>query len=295
MFVVTTPSGNIGRQVVQQLLDRDQPVRVVVRDPDRLSPAVRERVEVVAGSHAEPDVITEACAGADAVFWLVPPDHRVDDLRRYYLDFTRPAVDAFGKQGVARVVGVSALGRGTPWERTAGHVTAALAMDDLIAAGGTPYRALANPSFMENTLRQLPSIIGQGVLSSVLAPDRRVPTCSTDDIATVATRLLLDDGWTGHGEVPVLGPEDLSGTDQARIISEVLDRPVRYVSVPADEFEATLLSHGMSAAAAAGMREMAVAKNAGLDNGVPRTPENSTPTTFRDWCERVLKPAADAR
>jgi hypothetical protein len=34
-----------------------------------------------------------------------------------------------------------------------------------------------------------------------------------------------------------------------------------------------------------------LAKGAGLGNGVPRTPENSTPTTFREWCERVLKPA----
>jgi len=33
------------------------------------------------------------------------------------------------------------------------------------------------------------------------------------------------------------------------------------------------------------------AKNQGLDNGVQRTPENSTPTSFRQWCEEVVKPA----
>ncbi len=292
MFVVTAPTGNIGRHVVQNLLDRDLPVRVVARDPSRLPAATRARVDVVTGSHSDPEVLTEACAGAGAVFWLVPPQHRVSDLERFYLDFTRPATEVFVKQGVARVVGVSALGRGTPWERNAGHVSAALAMDDLIAASGVPYRALANPSFMENLLGQLPSITGRGVISSPISADRRLPTCTTGDIAVVATRLLLDDGWTGHGEVPVLGPEDLSGDDQARIISEVLGRPVRYQQVAADEFRATLVTHGMSEAAARGMTEMMLAKDAGLDNGVPRTPENSTPTTFRSWCERVLKPAA---
>jgi hypothetical protein len=30
---------------------------------------------------------------------------------------------------------------------------------------------------------------------------------------------------------------------------------------------------------------------AGLDNAVRRTSENSTPTSFREWCEEVLKPA----
>ncbi|GAA4601167.1 uncharacterized protein YbjT (DUF2867 family) [Actinoplanes octamycinicus] len=292
MFVVTAATGNIGSHVVQNLLDRDAPVRVVVRDPSRLPATIRDRVDVVTGSHADPEVITEACAGADAVLWLVPPDQQVTDLRRYYLDFTRPAVGAFGKQGVARVVGVSALGRGTPWEHDAGHVTAALAMDDLIAASGVPYRALANPSFMENFLGQLPSIVHRGVIASVVAPDRRLPTCATADIAAVATRLLLDDGWTGHGEVPVLGPEDLSGADQARILSEVLGRPVAYRQTPPDEFEATLRTYGMSAEVARNMRQMMVAKDAGLDNAVRRTPETSTPTTFRDWCERVLKPAA---
>jgi hypothetical protein len=34
-----------------------------------------------------------------------------------------------------------------------------------------------------------------------------------------------------------------------------------------------------------------VAKNEGLDNQEPRTPESTTPTSFRQWCEEELKPA----
>jgi hypothetical protein len=45
---------------------------------------------------------------------------------------------------------------------------------------------------------------------------------------------------------------------------------------------------------AQGMTDMAWAKNDGLDSGVPRTPENATPTSFRQWCEQVLKPAVAA-
>jgi len=47
----------------------------------------------------------------------------------------------------------------------------------------------------------------------------------------------------------------------------------------------------MSDAMAQGYADMAWAKNEGLDNGVQRTPENSTPTSFRQWCEEALKPA----
>ena len=33
------------------------------------------------------------------------------------------------------------------------------------------------------------------------------------------------------------------------------------------------------------------AKDEGLDDGVPRTLQTASPTTFRQWCEEVLKPA----
>ena len=42
---------------------------------------------------------------------------------------------------------------------------------------------------------------------------------------------------------------------------------------------------------AQGLLDMALAKNEGLDNAEPRTPQSSTPTTFRQWCVEVLKPA----
>jgi hypothetical protein len=42
---------------------------------------------------------------------------------------------------------------------------------------------------------------------------------------------------------------------------------------------------------ARGMLDIAVAKDNGLDNAEPRTPQSTTPTSFRQWCEDVLKPA----
>jgi hypothetical protein len=47
----------------------------------------------------------------------------------------------------------------------------------------------------------------------------------------------------------------------------------------------------MPKAMAQGMTDMAAAKNEGLDNAEPRNPENTTPTSFRQWCAEVLKPA----
>jgi uncharacterized protein YbjT (DUF2867 family) len=289
MLVITSPTGQIGRQVLDRVLDHGEPIRVIARDPGRLPTRVRESVEVVQGSHADPDVVDHAFAGADAVFWLVPSDPRATSLEAAYPEFTRPACDAFKNQEVERVVGISAFGRGVT--DNAGHVSASLAMDDLIASTGVSYRALIMPSFMDNLLWQIEAMKNQGAFFSPLCADRKVPACATRDIASVAATLLLDSNWSGVDSVPVLGPEDLSLNDMAQIISEVLGRPIRCQRIPFDAYKAQFRDQGMSEAMAQGMVDMMQAKNAGLDNTEPRTPQASTPTSFRQWCQEVLKPA----
>lgn len=289
MIVVTTPTGQIGRQLVDRLLTSGKSLRLIARDPNRLDPGVRERVEVVQGSHSDADVVDKAFAGADTVFWLPVANFQAESLDAAYLDFTRPACTALKTHGVTRVVGISAVGRG--FTTNAGYVTASLAMDDMIAATGVHHRALTMPSFMDNMLRQAESIKDQGVFFGTEDPDRKAPTCATRDIAAAAAKLLIDDTWTGTGSVSVLGPEDLTLNEQAEIMSEVLARPVRYQQIPVEDYRANLLANGFSEAMAAGMVDMMVAKNNGLDNIEPRTPESSSPTTFREWCQDVLKPA----
>jgi hypothetical protein len=74
-------------------------------------------------------------------------------------------------------------------------------------------------------------------------------------------------------------------------MSEVVQKPVRHEQIPADVHKSIFIELGMSEAMTQGMVDMASAKNNGLDNAEPRTPENTTPTSFRHWFETVLKPA----
>jgi uncharacterized protein YbjT (DUF2867 family) len=291
MIIITTPTGQIGSQVLENLLDTGEALRVIVRDASDLSPQARERVEVVEGSHGDPQVTSAAFADVDAVFWLCPPEPMAESVEDAFVGFTRPAADAFRREGVKRVVGVSALGGGTPLAEHAGYVTGSLHMDDLIAATGVSYRAVTNPSFMDNILRQADAIKNQGMFFSPISGDRKLPSVATRDIAAAATRLLLDQSWSGVEEVPVLGPEDLSFDDMAEIISEVLGTEVRFQRIPFQAYKDRFVDFGMSEAMAQGMTDMAAAKNQGLDNAGKRTPENSTPTSFRHWCEQALKPA----
>jgi uncharacterized protein YbjT (DUF2867 family) len=291
MIVVTAPTGTIGRQVLNNLLVGDERIRVIVRDPSRLSPQTRARVEVVQGSHADIQVVNRAFAGADALFWLVPADPRAESVEAAYVDFARPACDAIKSRGIRRVVDITALGRGLPIAQHAGYVTASLAMNDLVKSTGVSYRALTMPSFMDNIIRQLESIKNKGMFFSPISGNRKLPACATRDIAAVAAKLLLDSSWSGQEDLAVLGPEDLSFNDMAQIMSEVLGKPIRFQQISFEAYKARFIEVGMSEAMAQGLTDMAIAKNIGLDNAEPRTPENTTPTSFRQWCEEVLKPA----
>ncbi|MFE3177787.1 NAD(P)H-binding protein [Amycolatopsis sp. NPDC059090] len=295
MIVVTAPTGNIGSRVLAEVADGSRPVRAIIRDPAKLPDDLRERVEVHQGSHSDPEVLARAFDGADTVFWLVPPDRQAASADEAYSGFARPAVEAIRTHGVRRVVSVSALGRGTAFGERAGHVTATLAMDDLIADTGVAFRALANPTFMDNLLRQTAVIKEQGTFYDILPPDYAAPTACTRDIAAVASRLLIDPLWTGREEVPILGPEDLSLNQEAEIMSDVLGISVKYQQVPVPALGEQVRASGHSEAMTQSMMDMMTAKLNHLDEGVVRTPRHAveTPTTFRQWCEEVLKPAVD--
>ncbi len=289
MIVVTTPTGNIGSQLIPHLLAAGEPVRVIVRDPAKLAPEVQGKIEVVQGSTDDESVLSRAFAGAESLFWLVPPSFQDNGDAEYYLRFTRPACRAIQSQDVKRVVAVSGLGRGIAAD--AGPVTAAFAMEAEIEKTGVDFRALWCPGFMENTLSQLEPLKHQGIFFGAFPPDLKTPFVATRDIAASAAKLLLDKSWTGQGGLAVLGPENLSLNDMAAIMTEVLGKPVRFQQIPGEALKAQLIQHGANEVLAQGLVNMYAAKADGLDNAEPRTAENTTPTAFRQWCEEVLKPA----
>jgi uncharacterized protein YbjT (DUF2867 family) len=289
MILVVTPTGFIGSKLLPLLLGAGEAVRVIARDPERLAPEIRSRVEVVQGGSDEEGVLERALRGVESVFHVVPPNASVPDVASYYLRFTHPVIAAMRRSGVSRVVTISGVGRRSPLK--AGIVSAALAKDIALEEAGLDVRALWCPSFMENMLRSVESIRTQGLFFDTRRADLRVPFVATQDIARSAARLLQDRSWRGPGGLAVLGPEDISLQDIAQITTEVLGREVRYQRVPTEAYQSQLLKYGASENFANGMIEMFNAKDQGIDSTEARTTENTTPTTYRDWCIEHLAPA----
>lgn len=288
MILVTTPTGRIGGQVLARLLERAEAVRVIVRDPARLAPAIRQRVEVVAGSHDDARVLDESLSGVDALFWLVPPGVTAASAEEHYLGFVRPAADAIRRHGVAHVVGVSSAGHG--WPERAGLLSAAFAMDAELARSGAAYRALSPPFFMENLLGQAAAIREHGALSLPNTADRPLATVATRDVADAAAALLADRSWSGQANLPLFGPDRLSPNEMAGVISEVLGRTVRFRQSTLADVASALAARGAGPIVVRDVTEMIAAGNAGIYEADWKAAQVG-PTDFRTWCREVLRPA----
>ncbi len=289
MIVVTTPTGNIGRHVVRHLLDAGEALRLIVRDPSRLTQDVRDRVEVVEGSHGDATVVDRAFSDSQAVFWLCPPAPSPTPAAAT-VDFARPGAEAMRRHGVTHIVAATTLGRDTSWQERAGNATGSIHMVDLLRTTGAAVRGLALPAFMDNALHQV-GAIRQGKMLGPIAPDKKLPHTAARDTGAAAAGLLINRSWTGQEDVPVLGPEELSYADLAVIVSEVAGHEVRYEHQTYEAYKDAAVARGLTDAFAQGFVDMLRAKEEGMDNVASRGTAIIGATSFHQWAEEELRPA----
>jgi uncharacterized protein YbjT (DUF2867 family) len=288
-ILVTTPTGNIGRIVVQELLAPEFSVRVVVRDPERLPEEVRAQLEVIHGSMDDAATLRRALDGAEALFFCVPAESNLEtNLREHYERFACATAEAIREAKTPRVVTISAVGKGRA--RAAGPISELHTMEDILNGSGAAIRHLRCGAFMESFLGQAQSIAERGVISHPMPGHVAIPMVAGADVADVALRWLVRRDWNGIASVAVHGPEDLSFNQAAAVIERVLERPVRYQEVAANAFVQTLVSRGASTEYAQSLVAMFTELAQGIARAEPRTTETTTPTTLGNWVSAELLP-----
>ncbi|ARV59628.1 hypothetical protein BZZ01_14195 [Nostocales cyanobacterium HT-58-2] len=289
-IVVTTPTGNIGRHVVRELMNAGKSIRVIVRNPNKLGADVRAYAKIVQGSIDDAAILTEALNGAEALFWCVPQSNTQENVLEYYLHFARAAATAIQQTGTPRIVAVSSGGKGIA--KNAGPISALHAIDDVLDATGAAIKYLRCGHFMDNLLWQVEPIVQQGVFFYPLPSDFPIPMVATCDIGAMAVRWLIHQDWLGQSGIGVHGPEDFSLNQVAETLSKAFSKPVRFQPVPPKAYYESILSHGSSPAFAQSLVDMFAAVAEGIYRAEPRTLDTTTPTTLRQWVENVMLPVA---
>jgi uncharacterized protein YbjT (DUF2867 family) len=143
MILVTGGTGFVGQEVVRKLVALNQPVRALVRHPERKNPFAQLRgVEVVQGDVLKPETLAAAMVGVQAVIHLVgiiTETSRVT-YEQAHTEATRNVLAAAKGAGVGRWVQMSAIGT-RPHARSRYHLTK-WAAEELVRTSGLDWTIL---------------------------------------------------------------------------------------------------------------------------------------------------------
>ncbi|OAN35186.1 SDR family oxidoreductase [Microbacterium sp. H83] len=250
--LITGATGNLGRLVIQSLLERGAEPGSIVAGARDLSKASDLGVRSVRVDYTDPASLAAALVDVDSV--LLISGSEVGQRAAQH----QAVIDAAKAAGVTKFVYTSA-----PKATTSDLVLAPehKATEEAIAAAGLPAVILRNNWYTENYAADVARGAETGVLAAG-AGDGRVASASRKDFAEAAAVVLLEDGHIG--QVYELGG-DVAWTydDLAAAIGEVSGRDVDYRRLTADEQLAALQSAGLDE----GTAGFVVALDAGIAAG----------------------------
>ena len=292
MYVILGATGNTGKVVAETLLDSGQKVRVVGRSKARL-----DGFTILGGDAFEANLkdsasLTKAFNGAQAVYALVPPDPASTDYRAEQDATSNSIANALEAAGVTHVVALSSFGADKT-DKT-GPVAGLHAMEGRFSQIPKLNALFLRPGyFMENLLAQVGIIKSFGMMAGPVRADVALPMIATYDIATAASDALAKLGFADHQTRELLGHKDLTYAQMAAIIGAAIGMPnLTYVQLPNEQVIQAMTQMGMSKNMATLICEMSDALNSGHMRPLePRSPANTTPTTFEEFVEEVFVPA----
>jgi uncharacterized protein YbjT (DUF2867 family) len=285
MYVVTGATGNTGSIVADALLAAGNKVRVVGRDAVRLQRFVREGAEAFTGNMSDAAALTKAFSGARAAYLMLPPVKSREDQERQ----SDAIAKAVKESGLRFAVHLSSYGAHVP-EGTGPVAGLHCSEQKLNSISGLNLLHLRAAYFMENNLAASSMIQGMGIFGHALLPDLKLPMIATRDVGDYAAQRLLHLDFSGKQTRELLGERDLSMTEATAVIARRIGKPdLRYEQLPYDHVQQALTKMGIPPKTAALYIEMYKAINEGvLAAQGPRSPENTTPTSFEQFVEDVF-------
>ena len=219
-ILVTGATGTVGSEVADDLRDRDDHVRVAVRDPDTREARFGDHDEVVTSDFERPETWGTTLADVDAVFLVRPPAVGLARLREF--------LNAAARVGVEHVVLLSLLGARrlpmTPHRRLERHI-------EDTAMAYTFLRA----SFLMRTLveNHREDIVEH---DEIFVPAGGGTTSFVDARDVGAAAVALAEGGHEDRAYDVTGAEALDYVEVADAFTDVLGRPIAYPDPSIPEF-----------------------------------------------------------
>ncbi|HEV7755565.1 MAG TPA: SDR family oxidoreductase [Mycobacteriales bacterium] len=253
-IVVTGATGQLGRLVVESLLDRGVPAAEIVaagRSTDKIADLADRGVRVRRIDFTDPATLAEAFAGADRV--LLVSSSEVGRRAEQH----RNAIDAAREAGVTLLAYTSiAQAETTTMLLAAEHQ----ATETYLRESGVPFTLLRNGWYLENYTAQLPVALEHGAILGS-AGEGRVSAATRADYAAAAAAVLTGEGHEGKA-YELGGDHSFTLPELAAEITRQTGTEVAYRDLPVEEYTQVLVGVGLP--------EQAAAVFADSDRGIAR-------------------------
>jgi uncharacterized protein YbjT (DUF2867 family) len=262
---------------------------LIARYPARIDRTISERADVIEADLSDADAVVRATRDADALLWVAPwiADPMADPVA-WYARLGANAARAVTENRIGRTVFLSSIG--AEMRSGAGEIDGLARTEELLDATGATVLYLRGGYFFTNLLGELDSIRA-GVLRLPMALDYAQPWVDPRDIGEIAAARLLSAGWSGRHVQAVHGPEDLTLSRVAEIISEVTGHRVRAETISPDTLRESLRSAGFGARQVERIAGMSAVTREEFVPEDRRSILTTTPTTLAAWAYVHLRPA----
>ncbi|KAA3666059.1 SDR family oxidoreductase [Pectobacterium carotovorum] len=236
MIAITGASGQLGRLVIKQLLEKVPASDIValVRDVNKVADLSAKGVQVKAADYNQPEALASALQGVDKV--LLISSSEVGQRAAQH----RNVIEAAVKAGVKLVAYTSLLHADkSPLALAAEHQQT----EALLKASGLPHVLLRNGWYTENYAASIPAALEHGVFIGS-AGEGKITSATREDFAAAAVAVLTQEGQAGK-VYELAGDEPYTLAELAAEISKQSGKNIGYQNLSEAEFTAALVSAGL--------------------------------------------------
>jgi NAD(P)H dehydrogenase (quinone) len=242
-YVVAGATGHVGSAVAQALLDSGRKVRVIARDPHKAERWKKRGAHVGQVDLSNVHDLLNGLRGTEAAFLLLPPfPPNTTGVRGKAKKIIDALVHAISGTDVKHVVFLSSVG--AQHADGTGPVVLLHDAEQELRTVKTPVTFLRPCFFTENWAPALPDA-KEGLLNTFLPAELKWDHISTHDVGQTAARLVLEHP-KAHRVVELVGPEEVSPADVARVLSKLLETEVEPLEEPLDQVAEAFTGMGFS-------------------------------------------------
>ncbi|MFF7484046.1 SDR family oxidoreductase [Streptomyces luteogriseus] len=234
-IVVTGATGQLGRHVVEQLLEKVPAgqITAVVRNAEKAADLADRGVKIALADYNDPASFDGLFSAGDKVLLVSGNEFDKGRVQQH-----KVVIDAAKAAGVALLAYTSAPGT----------LTAALADDhrgteEILLGSGVPYALLRNGWYHENYTENLAPVLEHNAVVAA-AGEGRVSSASRADYAAAAVAVLTGEGHENK-TYELGGDTSWSFAEYAAELSRQTGKEIAYNAVPAEALVGILTGAGL--------------------------------------------------